>query len=75
MAEAIEHSLQHLSDDDLNAIAVYVKDVAPVSSGDKTPRDKFGKPSVTEYAARSSGKNPMKVAFEFSVAFVRTAIR
>ncbi|MEJ5081131.1 MULTISPECIES: c-type cytochrome [unclassified Ochrobactrum] len=64
MAEAIEHSLQHLTDDDLNAIAVYVKDVAPISSGDKTPRDKFGKPSVTEYALRGlPGEVPNESGF------------
>lgn len=64
MAEAIEHSLQYLTDEDLQAIALYVKDVAPVSSGDKTPRDKFGKASVTEYALRGlPGQAPEENGF------------
>ncbi len=64
MAEAIEHSLQHLTDEDLKAIAAYIKDVAPVSSGDKTPRDKFGRPSVTEYALRGlPGEEPAESGF------------
>lgn len=32
MAEAIDHSLRHLTDDDLQAMAVYLKTVPPVSS-------------------------------------------
>ncbi|MBC8718271.1 cytochrome c [Ochrobactrum sp. Marseille-Q0166] len=64
MAEAIEHSLQHLTNEDLNAIAVYVKDMAPISSRDKTLRDKFGKPSVTEYALRGlPGEAPNENGF------------
>ena len=64
MAEAIEHSLQYLTDEDLNAIAVYVKQTAPISSGDKSPRDKFGKPSVTEYTLRGlPGQEPVESGF------------
>jgi len=64
MAEAIEHSLQHLTDEDLKAIAVYVRDVTPVSSGDKAPRDRFGVPSVTEYALRGlPGEAPNERGF------------
>ena len=33
MAEAIEHSLRHLSDDDLRSIAAYLKQVPPTSTG------------------------------------------
>lgn len=48
MAEAVEHSLQHLSDADLNALVVYLKATKPISSGETTPRYDVGKPSVAE---------------------------
>ena len=45
MAEAIDHSLKHLSPEDLKAIAVYIKSVPAVNDG-KTQQaaDSFGKP-------------------------------
>lgn len=52
MAEAVEHSLQHLTDADLTALAVYLKDSKPVSGGETTPRYGFGGASVTEATLR-----------------------
>ena len=44
MAEAVDHSLKHLSPDDLKAIAVYIKSVPAVDDGSlKQPADSFGK--------------------------------
>lgn len=44
MAEAIDHSLKHLSPEDLQAIAVYIKSVPAVSDGtSKQSADSFGK--------------------------------
>ena len=52
MAEAIEHSLQHLPDADLKAIAVFLKQT-PALTGDETrPRFSYGKASVTEVDQR-----------------------
>jgi mono/diheme cytochrome c family protein len=45
MAEAIDHSLQYLSNDDLMAIAVYLKSVPAVRlSGDEKPSHAWGAP-------------------------------
>ncbi|OCJ08019.1 cytochrome C [Rhizobium sp. AC44/96] len=52
MAEAVENSLQHLTDDDLKAIAVYVKSTEPVATGAAKPRYDYGKPSETEATLR-----------------------
>lgn len=46
MAEAVENSLQHLSDDDLKAIVTYLKDVPAIGSAEKTSRADLGKASV-----------------------------
>lgn len=44
MAEAVDHSLKHLSPADLNAIAVYIKSVPAVDDGSlKQAADSFGK--------------------------------
>lgn len=44
MAEAVDHSLKHLSPEDLNAIAVYIKSVPAVDDGSlKQAADSFGK--------------------------------
>ena len=44
MAEAIDHSLKHLTPEDLQAIAVYIKSVPAVSDGSsKQSADSFGK--------------------------------
>lgn len=45
MAEAIEHSFSHLSDSDLQAIAAYIKTVAPVhDAADTQAPDTWGAP-------------------------------
>ncbi len=44
MAQAVEHSLQYLSDTDLRAIAVYLKAVAAVPDGSGKPRYAWGEP-------------------------------
>lgn len=44
MAEAVDHSLKHLSAEDLKAIAVYIKSVPAVDDGSlKQPASSFGK--------------------------------
>jgi mono/diheme cytochrome c family protein len=46
MAEAIEHSLQYLSDDDLKAIVTYVRSVPAINdAADKKPRYAWGQPA------------------------------
>ncbi|MCS2609645.1 cytochrome c [Halomonas dongshanensis] len=49
MAEAITHSFQHLSDDDLSAIATYIEALPPIgpSDGEERQGDRFshGRPS------------------------------
>ncbi len=46
MAEAVEHSLQHLADDDIKAIVTYLKDVPAIGSAETTSRADLGKASV-----------------------------
>lgn len=50
MAEAVENSLQHLSDGDIQAMVTYLKDVKPVATGETKPRSEFGGPSVVAEA-------------------------
>lgn len=45
MGEAVEHSFSHMTDADLQAIAVYMKTVPAVNDGDTQPRDSYGAPS------------------------------
>ncbi|MEO6918004.1 MAG: cytochrome c [Collimonas sp.] len=46
MAEAIEHSLQYLSDDDLKSIVTYVRSVPAINdAADKKPRYAWGQPA------------------------------
>ncbi|MET0123872.1 MAG: cytochrome c, partial [Pseudomonas caspiana] len=52
MAEAVEHSLQYLPDTDLKAIAAYLKQTAPVNSGEKKARHEFGQASTDELTLR-----------------------
>jgi len=53
MAEAVEHSLQHLSDADLKAIAVYVKDLPAIrDERDQQPGHTFGKAHSDEATLR-----------------------
>ncbi len=53
MAEAVEHSLQHLSDDDINAIVAYLRQIPLVSQNTSAPRDLLGKPATDEAALRA----------------------
>lgn len=58
MAEAVQNSLQYLTDADLKAIVAYVKQSPPIaSSATDKPRDAYGKPSTSEIALRGT-KNP-----------------
>ncbi|MCW3481330.1 cytochrome c [Neisseriaceae bacterium JH1-16] len=53
MAEAVEHSLQHLSDADLKAIAVYVKGLPEIRDArDQQPGHSFGKAHSDEATLR-----------------------
>lgn len=53
MAEAVEHSLQYLTDSDLNAIVAYLKQTKPMAVGDTQPRYSFGK-ATPETAMRGN---------------------
>ncbi|MBA0038586.1 cytochrome c [Pantoea sp. BIGb0393] len=53
MAEAVEHSLQHLSDDDINAMVAYLRQVPAVGQPTRQPRDRMGKPASDEMAQRA----------------------
>lgn len=57
MAEAVEHSLQHLSDDDIKAIVAYLRQIPAVTQATHSPRDALGKPATDEAALRAV-KNP-----------------
>ncbi|WPB58990.1 cytochrome c [Xylophilus sp. GOD-11R] len=52
MAEAIEHSLQHLPEADLKAIAVFVKQTPAVASAETKSRFSYGQASATELDQR-----------------------
>lgn len=52
MAEAIEHSLQHLSDEDLQAIVAYLREVKPVGSAESVSRFDHVPVSATEATLR-----------------------
>jgi len=63
MGEAIEHSLQHLSDSDLNAIATYIRSVPAVSDDKQTkPRDEWGQKNQDVYPVRAQGLSMDKSA-------------
>lgn len=53
MVEAIEHSLQYLSDDDLHAIVAWLRQVPPSGSSATASRFEQGKASDNEAALRS----------------------
>lgn len=54
MGEAVEHSFQYLSDADLNAIAIYIKTIAPIRDGsDKASR--FGQGEASSEVASFRG--------------------
>lgn len=46
MAEAIEHSLQHLPDSDIQAMASYLKQTKAVAGGETQPRFRYGQASL-----------------------------
>ncbi|WP_241030459.1 c-type cytochrome [Paraburkholderia sp. Ac-20347] len=57
MAEAIDHSLQYLSDDDLSAIAAYLKQTKPMRDSETQPRFAYGTP-MSEAALRGNEATP-----------------
>lgn len=52
MAEAVEHSLQYLSDDDINAMVAYLRQI-PAVSQPGAARDMQGKPATSDAALRA----------------------
>jgi mono/diheme cytochrome c family protein len=56
MAEAIENSLQHLSDDDIKSLVVYLRQIPAITTGETKARQSFGAVSTTEVHLR--GGNP-----------------
>jgi mono/diheme cytochrome c family protein len=54
MAEAVEHSLQHLDAVDLKAIAAYLLQTQPINTGETKARHEFGKPSTDELTLRGT---------------------
>ncbi|WP_144631565.1 cytochrome c [Bordetella genomosp. 13] len=54
MAEAVENSLQFLSDGDLRAIVAYLKDTQPIKTDDAPARDSLGQPSDAETRMRGN---------------------
>jgi mono/diheme cytochrome c family protein len=54
MAEAVENSLQHLTDGDLKAIVAYLRQTLPIAAGDTQPRYGFGQAAATETALRGN---------------------
>lgn len=60
MAEAVENSLQHLSDSDLKAIAAYLLQTQPIKTGEAKARHEYGQASTDELSLRGgkSDDNP-----------------
>lgn len=52
MAEAVEHSLQYLGDNDLKAIASYLLQTQPINTGETKARHEFGQASTDELTLR-----------------------
>jgi len=52
MAEAVENSLQHLSDTDLKAIAAYLLQTQPIKTGEARARHEYGQASNDELTLR-----------------------
>jgi len=57
MAEAVEHSLQYLSDRDIQAIVAYLQHIPAINTGAAKPRDSYGQPSASEVALRGQTDN------------------
>ncbi|WP_158785206.1 c-type cytochrome [Pantoea sp. BAV 3049] len=62
MAEAIEHSLQHLSDRDIQAMVAYLRQVPAINTGAAVPRDSYGKAADSEQRLR--GQTPVDPGWE-----------
>ncbi|NIF20025.1 c-type cytochrome [Candidatus Pantoea multigeneris] len=56
MAEAVEHSLQYLSKEDINAMVAYLRQVPAVSQGEHIARDSWGQPSTDEARLRGASQ-------------------
>jgi mono/diheme cytochrome c family protein len=56
MAEAVQNSLQHLPDEDLKAIAVYLLQTPPIATSETKPRFSYGEPAKAEAALRGLDK-------------------
>lgn len=54
MAEAVQNSLQHVTDDDLAAMAAYLKTLAPKDAGSGTDATSFGAPKSDEATLRGT---------------------
>jgi mono/diheme cytochrome c family protein len=52
MAEAVEHSLQYLGNDDLKAIAAYLKQTTPIKTDEGKARHEYGQASTDELTLR-----------------------
>lgn len=57
MAEAVEHSLQHLSDADIQAMVAYLRHIPAVDTGAAKPRDGYGQRSDSELTQRGQTDN------------------
>lgn len=53
MAEAVEHSLQYLSDEDIQAMVAYLRQVPAVSQPVSQARDNIGQPATSEALQRA----------------------
>jgi len=60
MAEAIEHSLRHLTDDDLRAMVVYLRSVKPVGRKKGKARHEWGTSAADVLALRGNDFDPNK---------------
>lgn len=56
MAEAVEHSLQYLSSDDIQAMVAYLRQIPAVAQPDSQARDQQGKPAQTEALLRATAQ-------------------
>ncbi|WP_144114261.1 c-type cytochrome [Paraburkholderia sp. BCC1886] len=57
MAEAIDHSLQHLNDGDIAALVAYLKQTPPMHDGESATRYTYGQP-LNEAALRGNDAKP-----------------
>ncbi|WP_037378925.1 cytochrome c [Serratia sp. M24T3] len=54
MAEAVEHSTQHLDDSDIQAMVGYLQQIPAIDTGAEKSRDSYGQPANTELALRGN---------------------